>query len=176
MKRLLLLFALLFSGLSAATHVDDPGKLLPADAAWIKALDDKLDSFERTAGIKVLVQIHLKSPAEEEDKVAGAYMSALATKLGVIQHGVLMVYFVDDPDWRMWIGDELTPVFVGKPGTAKTFTASGEMHEAKEAFLKATFAKADAAFAALPKGTPAQHLALQTDALVDGLIAKLAPK
>ena len=49
------------------------------------------------------------------------------------------------------------------------------MHEAKEAFLKAAFAQADAAFAALPKGTPAQHIALQADALVDGLTVKLRP-
>lgn len=176
MKRLILLCVTLLSGLSAAPRIDDPAQLLPADAAWAKALEAKLDRFEHSAGIRVLVQIHPKSPSEAEDKVAGAYMSALATKLGVIQHGVLIVYFADDPDWRMWVGDELTPAFVGKPGTAKAFTASGEMHEAKEAFFKAALAKADAAFAARPKGTPAQHIALQADALVDGLIAKLAPE
>ena len=181
MIRLIFFLALLLSGpalraADAATHLDDPGQLLPADAAWAKSLDAKLGAFERTAGIRVVVQIHLRAPAAEEDKEPGAYMRALATKLGVIKHGVLAVYFADDPDWRVWIGDELTPAFTGKAGTAKEFTESGAMHEAKEAFLKETFVKADAAFAALPKGTPAQKLALQTDALVAGLIARLAPR
>lgn len=175
---LVLSFFLLGSILRAAEpapHVDDPGRLLPADAAWAQGFEAKLAAFERTAGIRLVVQIHLKSPAAEEDKEPGAYMRALATKLDVIGHGVLVVYFADDPDWRVWVGDELTPRFTGKPGTAKEFTESGAMHEAKEAFLKATFAKADAAFAALPKGTAAQHLGLQAEALVDGLIGKLTP-
>jgi hypothetical protein len=107
-------------------------------------------------------------------------MRALATQLGVIKEGVLVVYFADDPDWRVWIGDNLTPRFVGKPGDAKQFTQSGEMHNAKEAFLTASLARADAAFAALQKAAPSgappglgRHLALQADALVDGLFAKL---
>lgn len=180
MKRLLLWWGLLacLTGLRAAepaTHIDDPGRLLPVDSAWAKELDAKLDAFERTAGVKVLVRIHLKSPAAEEDKEPGAYMRGLATKLGVIRHGVLMVYFADDPDWRIWMGDELTERFAGKAGTVKELTDSGAMHEAKEAFLKTAFAKADASFAARPKGAPAQHLALQADTLADGLITKLVP-
>lgn len=181
MKRLLFWCGLLsgLTGLRAAepaAHIDDPGWLLPADAAWMKGLNAKLDAFERTAGVKVLVQIHLKAPPAEEDKVPGAYMRALAARLGVIRHGVLVVYFADDPDWRVWLGDELTPAFTGKAGSVKELTDSGVIHDVKEAFLKAAFAKADAAFAARPKGTPAQHLALQAEALVDGLIDKLQPQ
>ena len=107
-------------------------------------------------------------------------MRALATKLGVIKGGVLVGFFADDPDWRVWIGDDLTPKFVGKPGDAKQFTESGEMHTAKEAFLTGSLAKADAAFAALQKAAPpgappglVRHVALQADALIDGLFAKL---
>jgi hypothetical protein len=171
------------SATEPASHFDDPGKLLPSDSAWARAVDARLDAFERATGIKILVEFHLKSPSAEEDKVPGAYMSALSARLGTLRHGVLVVYFADDPDWRVWVGDELTPAFAGKPGTVKELTASGAIHEVKEAMLAAARAKADAAFAELQKTapagqppTPAQHLALQTDALLDALIGKLSPK
>lgn len=191
MKRLslscaILLSALLFrpeaSAAPAATHLDDPGRLLAPDSVWSRGFEARLGAFERSTGIRILVQLHLKSPTEAEDKEPGAYMRALATRLGVIRQGVLVVYFADDPDWRVWIGDELTPAFTGKAGTAKEFTASGAMHEAKEAFLKAVLAQAEAALAGLKKTAPREEppagmrIALQADALVDGLIGKLGPR
>ncbi|MDB6113281.1 MAG: hypothetical protein JWQ62_226, partial [Lacunisphaera sp.] len=112
MKRLLLALVaclLIATATAQASHLADPGKLLPSDPAWTKSVETKLTAFERTAGIRILVEFHLKSPPAEEDKVPGAYMSALSRKLGTLQHGVLVVYFADDPDWRVWIGDELTP-------------------------------------------------------------------
>lgn len=164
-----------------APCVDDPGTLLPSDPPVRTAIEEKLARCERTSGVKMLLRLQAKSPSAEEDKVAGAYMRAMAGRLGVAARGVLAVYFADEDDWRVWIGDELTPVFVGRPGTAKEFTESGAMHEAKEAFLKATFAQADAALAARQKSAPAgqpqlraRKLGLQAEALVDGLIGKLA--
>ena len=166
-----------------APYLGDPGNLLPLDPPARTALEGKLARFERTSGVKIIVRLQAKSPSAEEDKVAGAYMRAMAGRLDVAARGVLAVYFADEDDWRVWIGDELTPVFVGRPGTAKEFTESGAMHEAKEAFLKATFAQADAAFAARQKSTPASQplirarkLGLQADALVDGLIGRLTKK
>jgi len=157
-------------------YLDDPGKLLPADTAWVGRLETRLAAFERTTEIKIVLRLHPKSPSAEEDNEPGAYMRGLATKLGVGWRGVFVVYFADDPDWRVWIGDELVSLFVGKAGTAKEFTESGAMHEAKEVFLKAAFAKADVVFAARPDGTPAQRLAGRADALVDGLIDRLTPR
>jgi hypothetical protein len=170
------------TALSAASHFDDPGRLLPADPAWTRAVEARLDAFERATGIKILVEIHLKSPSAEEDKVPGAYMSALSGKLGTLRHGVLVVYFADDPDWRVWVGDELTPAFAGKPGTVKELTASGAIHDVKEAMLAAARAKADATLAELQRIAPKEkppagiQLAMQTDALLDALIGKLSPK
>jgi len=165
---------------AAASHIDDPGGLATVDAKWSADMESRLAAFEARTGIRILLQFHAKSPPELEDKQPGAYMRALATKLGVIKEGVLVVFFADDPDWRVWVGDDLTPRFVGKPGDAKRFTESGEMHNAKEAFLTASLAKADSAFAAQQKAAPAgappglgRHLALQSDALIDGLVAKL---
>lgn len=174
--------AVVLSAAEPASHFDDPGRLLPSDPAWTKAVDARLDAFEHATGIKILVRFHAKSPSEEEDKVHGAYMRALSEKLGTLRHGVLAVYFADDPDWRVWIGDELTPVFAGKPGTVQELTDSGGIHDVKMAMLTAAQAKADAAFAALQKAAPAgippagMQLALQTDALLDALMVKLKPK
>lgn len=167
---------------AAAPHVDDVGGQLPAGSPWAQGLESKLAAFERTAGIRVLIRLQLKSPAEAEDKVPGAYMRALATELGVIRDGVLVVYFADDPDWRVWIGDELTPRFMGKAGTAEEFTASGTIHEAKEALLKETLAQADDTLAWLKKAAPKQvppaglKVVLQADSLADGLIGRLRPQ
>ncbi len=114
--------------------------------------------------------------------VPGAFMRALATKFGTEKKGALAVYFADEDDWRVWIGDELTPRFVGKPGTAKALTESGAIHEVKEAFLKSVQTTGDTEYKqqqetravanqlALP---PGQRIKLQTDAIIDGLIAKL---
>jgi hypothetical protein len=167
---------------ASSPHIDDPGRLATADEGWSSEMESRLAAFEAGAGIRIVLQFHPKSPPEAEDKLPGAYMRGLASGLGVIRGGVLVVFFADDPDWRVWVGDELTPRFVGKPGNAKQFTESGQMHNAKEAFLSAALAKADAAFAALQRAAPpgrppdpGRHRDLQADALIEGLIAKLGP-
>jgi hypothetical protein len=187
MIRLFVLLSVLglAAGLRAAErfpHLDDPDRQLPEDTPWAQGLEGKLASFERTARIRVLIRLQLKSPAAAEDQEPGAYMRSLAARLGVSRQGVALVYFADDADWRVWIGDELTPGFMGRAGTAGEFTASGAMHEAKEAFLQEALAQADATLAWLKSAAPKQGLpaglkiALQADALVDGLIGRLAPK
>ena len=163
----------------ASRSVDDPGHLLPAGVAGKMA--SKLEDFEHRSGIQVIVQFHQKSPPEAEDKVPGAYMAALSGKLGTRRHGVLVVYFADDPDWRVWIGDELAARFVGKAGTVQELTASDAIHNTKEAMFNSAHAKAEAAFATLQKSapvtalpTPAQHLQLQTEALLEAVMAKFS--
>lgn len=164
-------------------HLDDTAHLLPPKLGDMNVLEGRLADFERSSGIRILVELHEKSPSADEDKVPGAYMRALAEHLGTRQHGVLLVYFADDPDWRIWIGDDLTPAFAGKSGTVQELTDSNAIHDVKEALLASAHAKADAAFAALQKSaladqspTPAQHLRLQTDALLDALIARFGLK
>ena len=123
------------------------------------------------------------APPAEEDKVPGAWMKALATKLGVAQRGALAVYFQADDDWRVWIGDESTTAIFGRPATPADLADGAAFHEVKEAFLNATRAAGDAAYAkqkaAAPadqQPPPAQRLKLQTDAVLDGLILKLEPQ
>jgi hypothetical protein len=160
--------------------IDDPGRLVTADTAWVSATQAKLDAFAHRTGIRIVVQFHLQSPPADVDQVAGAYMSALSRRLGLIQHGVLVVYFADDPDWRIWVGDQLTPQFVGQPGDAASLTKSGAIHAAKEKLLDAATTKADAELAALQKSgaavSPGRRLTLHADALIDGLCARLAAR
>ena len=85
--------------------------------------------------------------------------------------------------WRVWVGDTLTPRFVGRPGTAEEFTRSGAMHDAKEALLQAAEKERDEAFARQQRTsppdrqpTPAQKVKLHTDAVLDRLIMRLEPE
>lgn len=164
-------------------HINDPAQLVSSETNWLKACETKLTEYERSTGIKILLQFHAKSPSADEDKKPGAYMHALAKKLGVDRGGVLVVYFHDDPDWRVWIGDDLTNAFTGKPGTVQELTASEAIHEVKEAMLAAAHAKAGAdiekARTSSVDGKPlsvARGLAFQADALLDALKAKFASK
>lgn len=132
-------------------HVDDPSGMLKADRLGAIDLESRLLEYEAKSGIRILVQFHAKSPPAAEDQVPGAYMRALAERLGTRQRGVLVVYFADDPDWRIWIGDDLAAQFAGKSGTVAELTASKAIHDVKEALLASARAKAEAAYAALPQ-------------------------
>lgn len=161
-------------------HFDDRDHRLPADPPRAKYFNYKLANFERTTGIRIVARILAKSPSAAEDAKAGAYMHALAEKLGAAKRGALAVYFADEDDWRVWIGDDSTTAFLGREPSVTDLTEGAAFHEAKEAFLKATREKGDADFtnqkkSAKPdKPLPAgQQLKLQTDAMLDGLIERL---
>jgi hypothetical protein len=164
-------------------HFDDPAGLIPSDPPRAKNFNYKLANFEDTTGVRIVARLFKDGPPPDQDRVPGAWMKALAEKLGVAKRGALAVYFAADDDWRVWIGDESTAAFFGRPVTAKELRDGDAFHKAKEAFLDATRAEGDAAFAkqkadspADRQPPPAQHLKLQTDAVLDGLILKLEPR
>ena len=164
-------------------HFDDPDKILPVEPPRAKNFNYKLANLERATGLRIVARIRAKSPTDAEDAQPGAFMRSLATQLGTAQRGALAVYFADEAEWRVWIGDELTSRFVGRPGGAQELTASGAIHEVKEAFLKTAAATGDADYErqikSLPpdrQPPPGQRVKLQTDAILDGLIFKLEPK
>lgn len=164
-------------------HFDDPAHLLPSDPPRAKNFNYKLANFERATGLKIVGRLLAKSPSPEEDAKPGAYMHALAEKLGVAQRGILVAYFADEDDWRVWIGDELTSRFVGRPGTVEELTQSGAIHDTKEALLKAAHDAGETDFAQQKAGAPAdrppppgQRIKLHTDALLDALILKFEPR
>ena len=167
---------------AADAHFHDPENLLPTEVPRAKNFNFKLANFERATGLRIVAHMRKASPTAAEDAKPGAFMRALADKVGTAQRGALAVYFADEDDWRVWIGDASTPAFVGRAGTAHEFTESGAMHDVKEAFLKSVVERGAADFArqqqtspADKQPTPNQKLKLQTDALLDGLIFKLEP-
>ena len=146
-------------------------------------LERKLAICEREQGLRVLLQVHERSPSAEEDKVPGAYMRNLSESLGTAVEGVLVVYFADEDDWRIWFGDAVAPRFVGRNATAQELTENGAIHEAKEALLNESRAAADAVAAKLASSSTEEsrrpnptRLRLQTDSLLDRLFQKLARK
>jgi hypothetical protein len=163
--------------------LDNSADVVPSDPAWSSALNEKLATFKNAHGITFIVRLHAKSPSAEEDNVPGAYMRTLAAKLGTAQTGIFAVYFADEDDWRLWVGDDLTAKFSGKPGTPKELTKNGAIHDAKEALFATAIAQRDTAFAALQKSaaagqppSPAKRIQLHTEALVDEVIKKFAQK
>ncbi len=168
---------------TATSHFADPDQLLPSDPPRAKNFNFKLANFERTAGLRLAARVFAKSPTAAEDSAPGAYMKALAARLGVTTRGAVAAYFADDHDWRIWlIGDSTTPFF-GRPATAADLADGAAFHDVKEAFMKAALAEGDAAYAAQKKAAPAdkqppagQRIKLQTDAILDGLILKLDPR
>ncbi|WP_438480436.1 peptidylprolyl isomerase [Oleiharenicola lentus] len=164
-------------------HFDDPDLLIPLQPPRAANFNYKLANFERTTGVRIVARLFSKSPTAEQDAVAGAFMKALATQLGTANQGALAVYFADEDDWRVWIGDKSTAAFFGKKARRADLGEGAAFHDVKEKFLAATRAEGDAAFekqkAAAPADKPplpAQRLKLQTDAVVDTLISILEPK
>lgn len=164
-----LLFGMLALTLRAAdvVYVDDEAQALPVETT--RALGKKLARYEDSTGVRVLLRLRAKSPTAAEDEVPGAYMKTLAAKLGTAERGVLLVYFADDPDWRLWIGDELAARFAGKAETVAELTENKAIHDVKEALFIA--AKDEGA-----KGpTPTERLTLETEALLAALFTRLKP-
>lgn len=166
-----------------AAFFDDPAGLIPVDPPRAKNFNFKLANFARATGVRIVGRLFARSPPETEDDEPGAYMKALAEKLGVARRGALAAYFAADDDWRVWLGDEAVAVFLGRPATAADLVPEGPLHQIKTAFIDAAVAEGNAAYAAQLKAAPAnqqppvtQRLKLQTDALLDHLILQLEPK
>ncbi len=164
-------------------NFDDPFNLLPTDPPRAKNFNYKLANFERVTGVRIVARLFAKSPSADEDKVPGAFMSALAAKLGTAQRGALVAYFADEDDWRVWIGKASTAAFLGHSTTPADLAPEGAFHQVKDAFINAAAEAGDLDYAAQQKAAPpdkqpppAQRLKLRTDALLDGLILKLEPK
>jgi hypothetical protein len=110
-------------------------------------------------------------------------MRALARQLGTEKSGAVLAYFADEKDWRVWLGDDAITAFLGRSTLPSDLANGAALHDAKDVYFAAAQAEADAMFARQQKSAPpdqqpppAQYLKLQTDALLDALISKLAPR
>jgi cyclophilin family peptidyl-prolyl cis-trans isomerase len=165
-----------------AAHFDDPDAILPVVPPRARGFNFKLANFERATGIRIVARLSAQPPPSTEDEIAGAYMKTLAAKLGVARNGVLAAFFAPD-DWRVWIGDDLVPAFLGRPVAPGDLGEGGALHDAKEALITAALNSGDAAFAEQQKSAPAdrpppagQRIKLQTDALLDALLLRFEPR
>jgi cyclophilin family peptidyl-prolyl cis-trans isomerase len=161
-------------------HFDDPDHILPTEPPRARNFNYKLANFERITGTRIVGRIFARLPDVKADEVPGATMRGLAAKHGVDRSGVMVAYFADDKDWRVWIGDDLVPAFLGRAVVAGDLGDGGVLHDAKTALLDAAQAKGDAAFAAQQRAAPpdrqpppGQQVKLQADALLDALILRL---
>lgn len=183
MKRFFVLLMALVSAVivqaTQADHIDDPtGMLRVADAMQ---LEGRLAQLQKDTGIRAVLRFHEHLPAPEEDNAPGVYMRGLSTQLGLIEDGVLAVYFADEKEWRVWIGNTLAARFAGREGTAAELTESGAMHDAKEAWMEQVFAAAEKAWAEWNKiahgiPRPEEKVRFEAQALVAGLKARFAPQ
>jgi cyclophilin family peptidyl-prolyl cis-trans isomerase len=167
----------------ATAHFHDPDNLIPTEPPRAKNFNFKLANFERTTGVRIVARLFSKSPTAAEDEKPGAFMKALAEKLGVARRGALAVYFADEKDWRVWLGDESTATFAGRAMSAKELQPDDVFHKVKTDFLERVEAQGNTDFEKQKKSAPpdkqplpAQRLKLQVDAMLDGLILKLEPK
>jgi cyclophilin family peptidyl-prolyl cis-trans isomerase len=169
----------------AGAFFDDADRLIPVEPPRAKNFNFKLANFARATGLPVKARLFARSPGEAEDAVPGAYMQALADRLGTRVRGVTAAYFADEDDWRVWIGDELVPVFLGRPATAGDLGEDGALHQVKTALIEKAQAEGNAAFAAQQAaaeaaGRPApaagQRIKLQTDAILDALLLRFEPR
>ncbi|HYC72844.1 MAG TPA: peptidylprolyl isomerase [Opitutaceae bacterium] len=168
---------------SAAAHFDDPDRVLPADPPRAKNFNFKLANFERATGRKIIARVFARSPAPAEDTGPGEYMRALAGRLGVARTGILAVYFADESDWRVWVGDERVADFLGRPVSSADLGEGGAVHDAKDVLFAEVDARAaryaDQARAARGPANPltAADLAkYSVDAMLDLLIFRFEPK
>lgn len=147
MKRffaLILVFvSAVFAQATQIKHLDDPAGILRAADAM--QLEDKLTDLEKLTGVRAVLRFHEHAPSPEEDNAPGVYMRGLSKKLGLIEDGVLAVYFDDEKEWRVWIGNNLASRFAGREGTAEELTKSGAIHDAAGLVMMADIPRADAA-------------------------------
>jgi cyclophilin family peptidyl-prolyl cis-trans isomerase len=154
-------------------YFDDPGQLLPVEPPRARAFNFKLTAFERVTGRKIFFRLLDKAPPDTEGRKLGTYVKQQAVQLGLAKDGVLIVYVAERDEWKLWIGDDLLPVVMGRPGTVDDFMRTGALHEKKEALLAE--AKKRLAAPGDPAEPPAQRLKLACDDVLAALIAVLEP-
>ena len=87
------------------SHIHDPANLVSGNDEFIREMEGRMNALEEKAGVRMLIRYHAQEPSEAEDSEPGKFMRALSSQLGVLEKGVLAVYFADVDEWRVWIGN-----------------------------------------------------------------------
>lgn len=157
-----------------ALHFDDPEMLLPLDPPRARAFNFKLENFERFTGQKLHIRLLPRRDPADAGMQPGQLARRWAERCGIEHDGVAVLYWADRDEWALWVGDAVL----------NRFNPSGiSLHEAKQAFIAGTQARATSAIASAGREaspdkplSAGQKLKLTTDEVIDGLIALLEPK
>ena len=162
-------------------HFEDPSDLLPIDPSRAKVFDLKLANVERATGVKIYGRLVARAPATSDDRRLNEHLRELATPLGLLKEGALVVYYANRHEWKLWLGDDTAAAFMGHAGSVKDFMQDGAFHLAKQDFFEKARTAGSAALAranqnsSIPPSS-SQILKHQVDAVLDSLIFKLEPR
>jgi hypothetical protein len=158
-------------------HFDDPDKLLPADQPRAQYLNFKLNNVERATGARIRARLFAKFAAGPGAATPREFTDVLARSLG---DGVLAVYFADRDAWYLGFGPSGATLFSGLTGDPTDPGFQAALLRSETRFLELSRQKAAQevakASANLPKNLQpdAQKVKASTDAVIGGLIEKLA--
>jgi cyclophilin family peptidyl-prolyl cis-trans isomerase len=161
-------------------HFDDPDKLLPSDPPRARNFNFKLNNVERATGTRITARVFARFAPGPGADTPGAFADGLARALGDEGNGALAIYFADKDEWILWVGKSLVRRFTGLPGDPQDLISNGSLMKAKKAFLAesrvraARYAAQSAAILPNILQTDSRRIKLSADAMLDGLIGKLA--
>ncbi len=162
-------------------NFDDPDLLLPADPPRARNFNFKLGNVERATGLRIYARVYARFVPVPGAADPAGFSEALADRLGLDDNSVLAVYFEDSGQWTLRLGDALVGRFTGLPGNPRELERNGTLISATKAFLEDSNIRA-AQYAAQSATAfpnilqiPGQRIRLSVDAVLDGLIEKLAP-
>jgi cyclophilin family peptidyl-prolyl cis-trans isomerase len=159
-------------------HFDDPDKLLPADQPRAQYVNFKLNNVERATGTRIRARLFAKFAAGPGAATPREFTDGLARSLG--GDGVLAVYFADRDAWFLSFGPSGAARFAGLSGDPSDPGYQAALWRSEAAFLELSRKKAAQTSAEAPGGLPKnlqldpQKIKTSMDAVVDGLIVKLA--
>ena len=159
---------------------DDPDKILPAEWDRAKNFNYKLVNLERFTGIKLAARVYAKPPAATQSGQLDAWLAKEAARLGVAKRGALAIYFADQDQWHIRIGEESASHFLQTGPNGEKATPATSVPAAVDDLLKAASVRSAEMIAAMIKRLPpedpmtdARRIKLKADAVLDGLIFKL---
>ncbi len=159
-------------------HFDDPDKLLPTDQPRAQYLNYKLNNVERATGTRIRARLFARFAAAPGAATPREFTDALARSLG--GDGILAVYFADRDAWYLSLGPSGVALFLGPSAHPSDAGFQAALLRSEADFLELSRRKAAQegakASASLPKilQPDAQKVKASTDAVIGGLIAKIA--
>jgi cyclophilin family peptidyl-prolyl cis-trans isomerase len=162
------------------SHFDDPDRLLPQDAPRAQFLNFKLNNVERARGLRIIARVLARFVPAPGADTPGALAESLARSPGNGEAGVVAIYVADRDEWTLRVGKSLAGRFAGSAGGPPETADDGTLAAAKAGFMAESRKRASRYAARSAANLPnilqdnAQRIKFSLDAVIDGLIEKLA--